>query len=288
MHRTAYPQIPLDGLPRWAAVRDPDGAALTTESGTCTFAELDQQTDRVAHYIRRTARSADSVVGVVGAPSADFAAAYYGASRSGHTFAAIGPRLGKAPLHHIFTAAGIEIAFVPAATAALLSAVRGRLPRLHTVVVTGAGRRAAPAGTITLPSALEGTAHDPVVAGSDLDAVTCVRFHAGSTGLPQGVALTHRSLVTHARTAALAHRLGPQSVICNRLPDYGDTYLNPGVYAGASQVLCQEPGPAASLAAAARAAATHCFELPERTPCPPASTGADLDGELFAKPSRAT
>ncbi|MGW5869087.1 AMP-binding protein [Streptomyces sp. NPDC055239] len=259
MQRPAYPQIPLDGLPRWAAVRDPGGAAITTESGTCTFAELDQQTDRVARYVRRTVAGTGSVVGVVGAPAPAFAAAYYGASRSGHTFALISPRLGEAPLQQIFTAAEIEIAFVPAATAALLSALRGRLPRLHTVVVIDTGHRAVPAGTITLPFALEGIADDPVVVGSDLDAVTCVRFRAGRTGRPEGVRLTHRSLVAHARKAALAHRLGPESVILNRLPDYGDTHLNPAVYAGASQVLCRESGPVASFAVAARVEATHRF-----------------------------
>ncbi|MFG2503239.1 AMP-binding protein [Streptomyces sp. NPDC048441] len=258
MQRPAYPEIPLDGLPRWAAVRDPDGAAITTESGICTFAELDRQTDRVAHYIRRTAGGAGAVVGVASALDPAFAAAYYGASRSGHTFALISPGLGEGPLHQICTAAGIEIAFVPAATAALLTALRGRLPRLHTVVVIDAG--AAPAGTITLPFALAGTADDPVVVGGDLDAVTCVRFRAGRAGRPEGVRLTHRSLVAQARKAALVHRLGPDSVTLNHFPAYRDIHLNSGVYAGASQVLCREPDPVASFA---------------RTPPPAASIGLD-------------
>lgn len=259
----ACPQIPLDGLPRWAAIRDPDGAALTTESGTCTFAELDRHSDRVAHYIRATARNAGAVVGVAGGLTPAFAAAYYGASRSGHTFALISPRLGQAPLQQIFTAAEIEIAFVCAATAALLTGLRGRLPRLHTVVVIDADRRALPTGTITLPCALQGMADDPVVAGSDLDAVTCVRFRAGRAGRPQGVRLTHRSLVAHAHQAALVHRLGPQSVLFHPLTAHGDTHLNLGVYAGASQVLCRKPGP-------------------------PAPARTDLGAERFAEPSRAT
>ncbi|MCP9994240.1 AMP-binding protein [Streptomyces albogriseolus] len=76
-----YPELPLDGLLRAAAARDPDGRAVTTAAGAVTFAELDAGADRIAHALRRTVRRG-ATVAVAGALDAVFPAAYYGTARA--------------------------------------------------------------------------------------------------------------------------------------------------------------------------------------------------------------
>lgn len=145
-----YPESLLDDLLRRAAARDGDAPAVVTPGSTVTFAALDGEADRVARYVRRTVRRAGAVVAAATTLDTVFPAVYYGTVRSGHLLALIDPLTGPATLHEVCAAAGVEIAFVPAPLAALLATLGDRLPRLHTIVVTGpadAAEFAAPANS---------------------------------------------------------------------------------------------------------------------------------------------
>ncbi|MGW3852802.1 class I adenylate-forming enzyme family protein [Streptomyces fagopyri] len=131
-----YPQSPLDNLLRRAADRDGDAPAVAAAGTAVTYAALDRDADRVAHYVRRTVRRADAVVAAATTLDTVFPAVYYGTVRSGQLLALLDPLMGRAALHEVCTAAGVEIAFVPGPLAALLAALAHRLPRLHTIVVT--------------------------------------------------------------------------------------------------------------------------------------------------------
>ncbi|MFH8930899.1 class I adenylate-forming enzyme family protein [Streptomyces pristinaespiralis] len=267
MPRFTHPELPLDGLLRQAAVRDPDGTALTCGQHTLTYAELDARADRVAHYLLRATGRPGTTVGVANTLDAAFAATYYGTSRSGSTIALVNPLIGEAALRHVFTAAAIEIAFVPCATAELLTKMREQLPRLHTIVVTDADDGVVPADATPLHVALHGADDGPAAPAhgpADLSATVCVQFTTGTTGRPKGVRLTHRNLVANAHQIALAHGLGPDSVTLNHLPLFHVMHLNSAVCAGAAQVLCTDGDPLASLALAARTGATHYYGLPAR------------------------
>ncbi|MFD7259943.1 class I adenylate-forming enzyme family protein [Streptomyces sp. NPDC059874] len=247
-----YPQLPLDGLLRRAAERDPDGCALRTGAGATTFAELDALADRFAACAARLAGGPGARIGVGNTLGREFPAAYYGAVRSGNTAVLVNPLIKEAGLLHVFTAAAVEVAFVPAATAELLAGLRDRLPALRAVVVLDQAC-AEPVGT--LPDGL---------AATDLDADACIQFTTGTTGRPRGVRLTHRNLVANAAQTAAAHRLDRGSVTLNHLPLFHTMHLNSAVFAGAAQVLCADPDPLASLALAARTGATHYYGLPAR------------------------
>ncbi|MFF3291980.1 class I adenylate-forming enzyme family protein [Streptomyces sp. NPDC003023] len=268
MPRFTHPELPLDGLLRQAAVNDPDGIALTHGPHTCTFAELDTRADRIAHYLHRTA-GRPTTVGVANTLDAAFAAAYYGTSRSGATIALINPLVGESALRHMFTAAAVEIAFVPRATAELLVKMREHLPRLTTLVVTDADDGVVPADALPLHLALHDTAGEPAAPGpdrtaADLSATVCLQFTTGTTGRPKAVRLTHRNLVANAHQIALAHGLDAGSVTLNHLPLFHVMHLNSAICAGARQVLCTDGDPFASLDLAARTGATHYYGLPAR------------------------
>ncbi|MFC7310272.1 AMP-binding protein [Streptomyces monticola] len=289
MPKLTYPEITLDALLRRAAERDPHRAAVTTGPAataatntagatTLTFAELDRQADRIAHRIRATATAAPTATATVGSGSSGsgavgvahtldsvFPAVYYGTARSGRTLVLVNPLVGEAALRHVFTKAGIEIAFVPTRIAELLTKIGDRLPLLRTVVVTDAADGVVPGSTEPLEHFIGRAPEGPAPApDAGLDDIACIQFTTGTTGRPKGVRLTHRNLVANAVQIALAHRLRDDSVTLNHLPLYHVMHLNSAVYAGASQVLCQDPDPVASLALAARTGATHYYGLPAR------------------------
>jgi long-chain acyl-CoA synthetase len=264
--RFTYPELPLDGLLRRAAARAPRAAALTTERDTVTYGQLDARADRIASFLARAAGRRGAVIGVANTLDTVFPAAYYGASRAGGTVALINPLLNDNALHHVCATARVEIALVPRATAEQLTKLRDRLPALRTVVVTDADDGTVPADAVPLHAALDGVPDLPYAAGDGPEpgAVACLQFTTGTTGRPKGVRLTHRNLVANAHQIARAHRLGSGSVTLNHLPLFHVMHLNSAVCAGASQILCRDPDPVASLAVAARAGATHYYGLPAR------------------------
>ncbi|MFJ8027995.1 fatty acid--CoA ligase family protein [Streptomyces sp. NPDC096311] len=269
-----YLESPLDDLLRRAAARDADAPAVTVAGAGAgvSFAALDREADRIAHYVRRAAGRAGAVVAAAATLDAVFPAVYYGTVRSGHPLALLDPLMGPAALYEVCSAAGAEIAFVPAALAGLLAGLGDRLPLLHTVVLTDAPADAAtdtPAGAgggVPMARALA-----PVPAGvpartpaPGVDTVACLQFAPDGAGRLNGVRLTHRNLLAGAAQTALAHRLGPSSVVLNHLPRYHAVHLNSAVHAGARQVLCPDPDPFGALEAAARADATHFYAPPAR------------------------
>ncbi|MEU0580169.1 AMP-binding protein [Streptomyces griseoincarnatus] len=265
MPNFTHPALPVDGLLRSAAARDPEGVAVRTADAAYTFRELDVLADRVAAFVRREAgRRPGARVGVACVLDPVFAAAYHGVARAGATVVLVNPLLGRDALRHVVTEAEVRLVLVPAATAGLLASLREDLPELGTVVVTDACDGVVPAGCLPLEAVLE--AGKPVAedSGADLDAVACVQFTTGTTGRPKGVLLTHRNLVANARQTALAHGLGTASVTLNHLPLYHVMHLNSALDAGACQVLCQDPDPVLSLAVAAGCGVTHYYGLPAR------------------------
>ncbi|MFJ9343636.1 AMP-binding protein [Streptomyces sp. NPDC101733] len=266
----AYPELPLDGLLRRAAVRDPAGLAVRTVTRTAgtttvTFAELDGRADRVADYLEHTLGRRSARIGVANVLDPTFAAAYYGTVRSGNTVVLVNPLIKEAGLLHVLRTAAVEVAFVPTATAELLIKLGDRLPDLHAVVVTDAPDGIVPGDALPLARVLDSAPERTTLPGPvDLDGEACVQFTTGSTGRPKGVRLTHRNLVANAAQTAAAHDLGSDSVTVNHLPLHHTMHLNSGVYAGAFQVLCADPDPIASLALAARVEATHYYGLPAR------------------------
>ncbi|MEW1639974.1 class I adenylate-forming enzyme family protein [Streptomyces sp. NPDC093801] len=259
-------ELPLDGLLRRAAERDPAACAVRTPHGTRTFAELDARADRYAAYLEHALGRRGARVGVANTLDEEFVAAYYGTVRSGNTVVLLNPLVRAAGLRRMCEVAGVEIAFVPTAAAELLVKTADRLPLLRAIVVTDAPDGIVPADALPLAVALDGaprTGPRPD-APADPDTVVCVQFTTGTTGRPKGVLLTHRNLLANAAQTAAAHRLDSGSVTLNHLPLYQPMHLNSAVLAGACQVLCPAPRPAAALALAARTGATHLYSLPAR------------------------
>lgn len=265
-----YPDLPVDGLLRTAAGRDPHGIAVRTAHAAVSFGALAARADRIAAYLQQETAGRPGVrVGVASVLDPAFAAAYYGVMGSGGTVVLVNPLIGEDGLRHVFAASGAEIALVPSATAALLAKMRGALPALRTVVVTDAPDAVVPPGCIPLHTVLDTAPDTPGERRADPDAVACVQFTTGTTGRPKGVLLTHRNVVANARQVALAHRLDRDAVTVNHLPLYHVMHLNSALYAGACQVLCQDPDPLVSLAVAHAAPAP-----PTTTGCPPGCTAS--------------
>ncbi|MEU7146158.1 class I adenylate-forming enzyme family protein [Nocardia sp. NPDC046473] len=258
-----YPAIPIDGLLQLSARRDPHRTAIRTDAVQLSFAELEAIVSSVAGSLANLAGGPGVAIAVATTLDPAFAVAFNAVSRSGNVIVTINPLLRDAALEHILNAAEVQAAFVPTELYRRLAPLRDRLPKLATLILLDNGDESTTGTTLLADLARNGAAAPPA-RSTDLGALACIQFTSGTTGMPKAVMLSHRNLVANAVQVATAHGLSSAAITLNHLPAYHLMHLNSAIYAGASQVLCLDPDPVASIAAAVEHQATHYYGLPVR------------------------
>ena len=100
---------------------------------------------------------------------------------------------------------------------------------------------------------------------SDPDAAAVQIYSSGTTGVPKGVVLSHRNMVSAAQAASGAMRFGPSSVLSNILPTFhisGMLMLAVSLYAGGHTRAYPEFDPADFIESIGRDGITHAVLVP--------------------------
>lgn len=266
-----YPEGPADAMLAASAANHPRRTAVRAGTRKISYGVLDTMVNRCAAQLRGHVDRPGTVVALTSLLSPDFVVGYYGVLRSGNVAAPINPFLREEQLAHVLKDSGTEIALVDAATAVRVDAVRHRLPALREIVVLGPrpagaeriGRtlREVIAEAVAVPG---GSGDGPGAPAAGPDDLACLHFTSGTTGAPKTVMLSHRNVAVNAAQVAHAHRISGGSVILNHLPTFHPMHMNSAIFAGATQLLCAAPDPAASLELANEYGATHYYSLPPR------------------------
>ncbi|MGH3770142.1 MAG: class I adenylate-forming enzyme family protein [Pseudonocardiaceae bacterium] len=253
----------VDDLLRRAARRIPDRVALRTPEGAVTYARLDDQVSRCAVAIRGALGETAAVVGLAAVLDTAFAVAYYGIARSGNIIAIVNPLLREDGLVHVLGISRARAVVVPPEVYRRLSTLRDRLPDLELVVLTHRDAEGTPRDAPTLAELVAATSGQPLP-GMDRDpeAVICIQFTSGTTGVSRAVQLTHRNLVVNAAQTARAHHLDSSSVILNCLPNFHPIFLNIAATVTATQVLSAAEDVVETITIANQCQATHYYSLP--------------------------
>lgn len=221
----------------------PQSPALTYGNTTTSYEDLQQRvqgfaagllglglqrTDRVAIYLEKRE---ETVVASFGAPAA------------GGVFVPLNPLLKPEQAMFIMNDCSVRILVTSPERLALLAPVLDRCPDLRHVIVTSGSAAALP----TLPAPLQAVRWQDLsgvparaahrVIDSDLVAIL---YTSGSTGKPKGVVLSHRNMVTGAKSVASYLDNGPQDTLLAALPlsfDAGFSQLTTAFHVGARVVL---------------------------------------------------
>ncbi|MBD0691462.1 4-coumarate--CoA ligase family protein [Streptomyces sp. CBMA123] len=208
--RSEFPDVPVVDLPIHdavleAATRYGDRPALIDglTGEEVSYARLAASVERVAAGLAEAGVRQGDVVALFSPNSVVYPMAYYGASRTGATVTTVSSlstpgelagQLGDSAARWLITVSP----FLPTARAAAeLLAAAGR-PLTQVIVLDGAEGHPSLADLL----AATGPAPEPAIApGED---VAVLPYSSGTTGLPKGVMLTHRSIATNlAQTDAL-------------------------------------------------------------------------------------
>ena len=172
--------------------------AFIDDAGSCSYATLVQRVNRCANAWRRSGLRVEDRAVLLLHDSVDFPTAFLGAIRAG---------IVPIPCNTLLTGADYEFALsdsraravvVSAPLAPMIVALKGRLPFLEHVIVSGARID----GTTNFADWIEGESAQAPVAPTTPDDVCFWLYSSGSTGTPKGAVHLHADLVNTAELYA--------------------------------------------------------------------------------------
>ncbi|WP_371501630.1 amino acid adenylation domain-containing protein [Kitasatospora sp. NBC_00374] len=179
--------VTVHGLFRRQVARTPSATAVVADGERLSYRELDRRSDRLAHALRASGVVADSVVPVCLERDADMVTALLAVLKAGGAFLPLDPAHPAHRLRQLVSDAG-------AALAVTSSDQHGRL---GLPVILAADYRG-PGGTVSAPP-------DTTVP----DDLAYMVYTSGTTGVPKGVPVSHRTMALTVSRAAEAFRLTP-------------------------------------------------------------------------------
>jgi acyl-CoA synthetase (AMP-forming)/AMP-acid ligase II len=240
-------------LSEWAACT-PDAPALTFGGESWTFAEFDRLASRSAQALAASGVRPGDRVGVLSRNCAEFYELIFACSKANVILVGLNWRLSALEIEAIIVDAEPALIFTGESEGALLSpAVRSR-PGLRGIVGFGEDFRA-------WRDTASGEAID---APRTPDDVAMILYTSGTTGLPKGAMLTHRSL-SFTRQLGENWVMGPQSVNLVAMPLFhigGCGYGTSTLLRGGHTVLMREADPARLIEAIERHRVTNAFFVP--------------------------
>ncbi|PZG99974.1 non-ribosomal peptide synthetase, partial [Streptomyces sp. NTH33] len=201
---TRAPELGLDGLFTGQAARSPEALALVFEDQEVTYGELDVWSNRLARYLSGRGVRPGDLVAVHVERSPHMVAAILAVLKAGAGYTMLDPQFPEERLN------GVLEQVRPAALV-----TQSHLPALRTDAVCVDLTR-----EVAGISAASGAG---VETGGSPESVACVMFTSGSTGVPKGVAASHRALAaTFVGPDYLA--FGPQQTFLQCSPVSWDAF----------------------------------------------------------------
>ncbi|TDM09436.1 MAG: AMP-binding protein [Ideonella sp. MAG2] len=181
---------------RWARSH-PQAVALRVEQddGTCTllrFGELQAQSNRLSHALRRLGVRRGDRVAVVMPQRVETAVAHMAIAQMGAVAMPLSMLFGPDALEYRFNDSEAAVALVDESAIAAVRTARATCPGLKTVVAVG---QAAGQGDLDWVAALARESAQFTAVRTKADEAAVLIYTSGTTGPPKGALIPHRALI---------------------------------------------------------------------------------------------
>ncbi|HEX2826045.1 MAG TPA: acyl-CoA ligase (AMP-forming), exosortase A system-associated [Burkholderiales bacterium] len=230
----------LHELPLASAERRPQHIALTCQTQSTTYADLAAALYAFAAGLAELGLARAARVGIYLDKRVETVAAAFGATAAGGVFVPVNPLLKPDQVGHILRDCNVRVLVTSPERAAMLAETLEACPDLaHLVLVGDAQPPASRTYAVHRWGALCSAAARPGHRVIDSD-VAAILYTSGSTGKPKGVVLSHRNMVTGAKSVASYLENTAADTLLAALPlsfDAGFSQLTTAFHAGARVVL---------------------------------------------------
>lgn len=230
----------LHDLPMHAASIDPARSAVTYGTGTISYGDLAGSIERFAAGLIGLDTNRGERVGIYLEKRFEFVVAMFGTTHAGAVAVPLNPLLKPEQVAYILGDCDVRVLVTTAERLALLSDVLLRCRELRQVIVIGTELPLISMGPAVVPwSHMEDSAPARSHRVID-DDMAAILYTSGSTGRPKGVVLSHRNMVTGAKSVASYLENRATDTLLAALPlsfDAGFSQLTTAFHVGARVVL---------------------------------------------------
>ncbi|REK76178.1 non-ribosomal peptide synthetase [Paenibacillus paeoniae] len=227
-NRTTVPyasHLTVEAYLEGQAVKTPQAVAILAEEGQLTYAELDEQSNRLARALRKQGIMREERVAVVMDRSLAMMIAIFGVLKAGGAYVPLAPGLPQERIQYMLDNSGAKLALIQSGAPEGLDAI-------------------IPVRDVNEVIAMEQDA-SPVEKLHDSSSLAYVLYTSGSTGQPKGVMIEHHSVINRIGWMQKEYGLDGNSVILQKTPitfDVSVWELFWWSFAGAKMVLLPPGG----------------------------------------------
>jgi amino acid adenylation domain-containing protein/non-ribosomal peptide synthase protein (TIGR01720 family) len=197
----SYPDTLIPELMTRQAQQTPDAVALVYEQQQLTYAELEQRSNQLAHYLQQQGASQERLVAVCMERSLDMVISLHAIVKAGAAYVPLDPDYPQERLDYMIANAGAELCLTQQALAGKLHGYPGRLLAIETLSDELARQ----------PTTVPATTFHP-------DQIAYLIYTSGSTGQPKGVANNHKALANRINWMQRAYGLNQQDTVLQKTP----------------------------------------------------------------------
>ena len=230
----------LDLVLRTHAAERPEQVALRAGERVWTYSELHAESARVANALRAAGVAPQERVAFLDRNVPEYFTLLFGAAMINGVTLAVNWRLAAPEMEYILNHAQAKVLFIGAEFLGHLAEMKLETVE-QVVVMTGD-----PGGYTAYEDWIAGHSTEDPAVGCDVEDVCYQLYTSGTTGLPKGVELTHRNLMTALYQGAIDWNIASDSVVLVAMPLFhiaGSGWGVGGFVLGAEQVLVYELDP---------------------------------------------
>jgi long-chain acyl-CoA synthetase len=242
MSTLTYPDVPLHALMQATARRYPTRVAIRYHNRTLSFEEFDRQSNRLANAFLSVGVVAGDRIALFLPNCPEYELAFYAASKVGAVACPVNPSCRELELTRQLDDLGVAAVLTHELLLPIIIGSQRQWPTARHVIVVAEDGYALPTGLRSFASITAAEPDLPPPCRVNPDQLVALPYSSGTTGLPKGVMLTHRNLVSNHIQFGTGCQLGPDDKFLVYLPlshIYGVALMGLALWAGAEQILLE-------------------------------------------------